>query len=199
MAVKWMRVSINPRDFLYLSNILSLLRIALLPVIIFGLTKDTNTHRILTLIVIIIVIITDVLDGFLARRLKEESALGKILDPFADKFCIGSVAIAVTILRDFPWWAMGFIIFRDTGIFVCGLLMVERWTVITSSNIWGKSTSLFQSLSIVAYAFRLPYKTYALVVALVLTGISAVNYAIEFHHLTKAKTNKHDNPKINLQ
>jgi len=198
MAVKWMRVTIKARDFLYISNILSLSRIALLPIMIFGLTKDTNTHRILTLTVMIIAIITDALDGFLARKLKIESALGKILDPIADKFCIGSVAIAVTILRDFPWWAMGFIIFRDTGIIVCGFLMVERWTVITSSNIWGKSTSLFQSISIVAYAFGLPYKTYPLVVALVLTGISAMSYAIEFYHLTKAKTYKHDTSKDNL-
>jgi CDP-diacylglycerol--glycerol-3-phosphate 3-phosphatidyltransferase len=194
MAVKWMRVAVNPRDFLYISNILSLSRIALLPIIIFGLTKDTNTYKIFTLTVAIAAMITDILDGFLARRLKQESALGKILDPFADKFCIGSVAIAVTILHEFPWWAMGSIIFRDTGIIVCGLLMVERWTVITSSNIWGKSTSLFQSISIVAYAFRLPYKSYLLVVALVLTGISAMSYATEFRHLIKAK-NKRDNQK----
>ncbi len=197
MAVKWMRVAINPRDFLYISNMLSLSRIALLPVIIFGLTKDTNTYKIFTLAVAIIAMITDILDGFLARRLRQESALGKILDPIADKFCIGSVAIAVTIINDFPWWAMGSIIFRDTGIVVCGLLMVERWTVITSSNIWGKSTSLFQSISIVAYAFGFPYKTYLLVVALVLTGISAMSYVIEFRHLIKAK-NKNDNPKVNL-
>jgi len=187
MAVRWMRVSVSPRDFLYISNILSLSRIALLPIIIFGLTKDTNAHRILTITVMVIAMLTDSFDGFLARRLNQVTALGKILDPIADKFCIGSVAVAVTILRDFPWWAMGFIIIRDLGIIICGFTMVERWTVITSSNIWGKSTSLFQSISIFAYAFGLPYKTYPLVVALVFTAISAISYAIEFYHLTNAK------------
>lgn len=134
-----------------------------------------------------IAIMTDALDGYLARRLKEVSALGKILDPVVDKVCIGVVAIAVTLLRDFPWWAMGFIILRDTCIVVGGVLMVGKWTTITSSNIWGKATSLFQSLSIIGYAFELPYKTYPLTVAMVFTGVSSISYATEFYNLFRSR------------
>ncbi len=187
MAVKRVRFSINLKEFLYIPNILSISRIILLPLIIFCLTKDSDRYRIFTFILMTIAVLTDVLDGYIARKLKIESALGKILDPFGDKIGIGAVAIAVTLLRDFPWWAMGFIIFRDTGIIACGFLMVERWTVITSSNIWGKATSLFQSISIMAYAFELPYRSYPLTVAMVFTGVSAISYSIEFYHLIKAK------------
>jgi len=187
MAVKRVRFSINLKEFLYIPNILSISRLILLPLIIFCLAKDSDRYRIFTFILMTVAVLTDVLDGYIARKLKIESALGKILDPFGDKIGIGAVAIAVTLLRDFPWWAMGFIIFRDTGIIACGFLMVERWTVITSSNIWGKATSLFQSISIVAYAFGLPYRSYALTVAMVFTGVSAISYSIEFYHLIKAK------------
>jgi CDP-diacylglycerol--glycerol-3-phosphate 3-phosphatidyltransferase len=190
MAVKWMRVSINPRDFLYIPNILSLLRIVIIPAIIYSLTKDSASHRILTITLMIIAIISDGLDGYLARKLKKESALGKILDPVADKFWIGSVTIAVTILRDFPWWAMGFIIFRDLGILICGVLMIERWTVITSSNIWGKATSFFQAISVMAYAFELSFRSYPLTVALMFTGVSAISYAMEFYKLAKVELRK---------
>ena len=100
------RVSINLREFRYISNILSLSRILLLPLIIFGLTKTTNSYKIFTLSVMALSMVTDSLDGYMARKLNEVSALGKILDPVGDKLCIGVVAIAVTILRDFPWWAM---------------------------------------------------------------------------------------------
>jgi CDP-diacylglycerol--glycerol-3-phosphate 3-phosphatidyltransferase len=185
MAVKRVRVSVNPKEFLYIPNILSISRIVLLPVIIFCLTKDSYFFRILTLVLMLVAIMTDVLDGYLARKLKTESALGKMLDPIGDKLCIGAVAIAVTLLRDFPWWAMGSIIFRDTGIIVCGFLMVERWTVVTSSNIWGKATSFSQSISIMAYAFGVPYRTYPLTVALVFTAVSAISYSIEFYHLAR--------------
>ena len=190
MAVNKMRVLVNPKEFLYVPNILSLIRIVILPAIVFGLTKDSSFHRILTLSLMIVAIISDGLDGYVARKLKQESALGKILDPVADKFWIGSVAVAVTILRDFPWWAMGFIIFRDTGILIGGILMVERWTVITSSNIWGKATSFFQAVSVIAYAFELPFRTYPLTVALVFTGVSAISYVMEFYKLAIEESSK---------
>lgn len=187
MATERLRVSVNPKEFLYVSNILSLSRIFILPLIVFGLTKKTASYRTFTITMITIAMMTDVLDGYLARRLKEVSALGKILDPIGDKVCIGVVAIAVTLLRSFPWWAMGFIILRDTCIVAGGLLMVGKWTTITSSNIWGKATSLFQSLSIIVYAFELPYKTHPLTVAMVFTGVSSLSYATEFYNLVKSR------------
>jgi CDP-diacylglycerol--glycerol-3-phosphate 3-phosphatidyltransferase len=185
MATDRLRVSANPREFLYISNILSLSRIFLLPLIVFGLTSRSTSYRIFTLTVMTVAMMTDGLDGYMARRLDEVSALGKILDPIGDKVCIGVIAIAVTLLRDFPWWAMGFIILRDIAIVTGGLLMVGRWTVITSSNIWGKATSFFQSLSIIAYAFELPLRTYPLTVAIVFTGVSSISYATEFYNLAK--------------
>ena len=189
MSSEWARVSINTREFKYISNILSLSRILLLPFIVFGLTKTTNSYKIFTLSVMALSMLTDSLDGYMARKLNEVSALGKILDPVGDKLCIGVVAVAVTILRDFPWWAMGLILFRDAGIVTGGLLMIGRWTVITSSNIWGKATSLFQSLAIISYAFEvhLPVinRTHVLVVAMVFTAVSSISYAMEFYHLVK--------------
>ena len=185
MAAERLRATINKKEFRYISNILSLSRIFLLPLIVFGLTKRTAFHKVFTLSVMGVSMLTDGLDGYLARRLKEVSALGKILDPVGDKICIGVVAIAVTIWRDLPWWAMGFIIFRDAGILTGGLLMMGRWTVITSSNIWGKATSLFQSLTIMAYAFEVPYRNYSLTVAMAFTGVSSISYAMEFYHLVK--------------
>lgn len=185
MPTERLRVSINHNEFRYISNILSISRLFIMLFIVYGLTKATYGYKIFTLIMMILAMLTDALDGFTARRLKEVSALGKILDPICDKICIGVITIAVSLLRDYPWWAMGFIILRDVSIVIGGILMVEQWTVITSSNIWGKATSLFQSVSIIAYAFNLPYKTYPLTVALVFTGVSSISYGMEFYHLIK--------------
>ncbi|MBD3184549.1 hypothetical protein GF312_19860 [Candidatus Poribacteria bacterium] len=185
MPSERLRVSIKKNEFFYISNILSLSRIVLLPFIVFGLTKKTDSYKIFTLSLMAVAMITDSLDGILARRLKEVSALGKILDPVGDKLSIGVIAIAVTILRDFPWWAMGFIILRDVCIIIGGLFIVSHWTIITSSNIWGKATSIFQSLSIIAYAFEVPYKSHTLTVAIVFTGVSFISYSMEFINLLR--------------
>lgn len=189
MATERLRVSISKKELWYIPNILSLSRMFILPLIVYGLTKKTMSYKIFTFSMMAVSMITDVLDGYLARRLKEVSALGKILDPIGDKICISVVAIAVVILRDLPWWAMGFIMFRDAGIIAGGLLMVGKWTVITSSNIWGKATSLFQSLTIIAYAFEVPYRTYPLTVMMVFTGVSSISYAMEFYHLMQEQRN----------
>jgi CDP-diacylglycerol--glycerol-3-phosphate 3-phosphatidyltransferase len=185
MATERLKVSINPREFLYVPNILSLSRLVLLPLIVFGLTKRTVPYKAFTFSLMMLSILTDALDGYLARRLGEVSALGKILDPIGDKICIGVVAIAVTILRDFPWWAMGIILFRDLGIVIGGMFMVGQLSIITSSNIWGKATSHIQSISIIAYAFEIPKRSYPLTVALVFTAVSSISYTMEFINLIK--------------
>ena len=185
MATDRLKVSVNLREILYISNILSVSRVFLLPLIIFGLAKRTMSYKIFTLTVMVVAMITDGLDGYVARRLKTISALGKILDPIGDKICIGVVAIAVTILRDLPWWATGAMILRDAGIITGGLLMLGRWTIITSSNIWGKATSLSQSISVMAYAFEVPLRSYPLTVAIVFTGVSSISYAMEFVNLAR--------------
>ena len=194
MVTRSIRVSVKPRELLYIPNILSLSRLIILPLVVFGLTKRTMSYKVFTLSLMALAVLTDSLDGYLARRLGEVSALGKILDPIGDKICIGVVAIAVTLLRDFPWWAMGFIIFRDIGIVIGGVFMVGQWTVITSSNIWGKATSLLQSVSVIAYAFEIPKRSYPLTVALVFTGVSSISYVMEFYHLLKVQKakGKHD-------
>jgi len=186
-SMERLKISVKPREFLYISNMLSLSRLLFLPLIILGLTKKTTVYKSLTFAVIVVAMVTDALDGYLARRRNEVSALGKILDPIIDKVCIGSTAIIVVIMRDYPWWAMGFIIFRDVWLVVGGLYVAERWKIINSSNIWGKATLLFQSLSIITYAFELPLKSNALTVAMVFTGVSSISYAMEFHNLRKEK------------
>lgn len=185
MAVKKQKVTVNSRELLYVSNILSLSRVIILPFIIIGLLRDHSQHRLFTVSLMLVAIVTDALDGFLARRLGKVSALGKILDPVADKLCIGTVGLTVACLKDLPWWAVAFILFRDFLIIIGGIIMVEKWTVITSSNIWGKATSFFQSVAIMAYAFEIPYRSYPLTVALGFTSVSTVSYFIEFYNLSR--------------
>jgi len=192
MATSRLRVSFNPKEFLYISNILSLSRIFLLPIIIVFMLKDPIHYRLIIITSMVMAILTDALDGYLARKLNVVSALGKILDPVGDKVCIGAVGIAVAIMSDLPWWSIGFIILRDLFIVIAGIIMIERWTIITSSNIWGKATSFFQSIAIMSYAFEFQYRSYPLTVALVFTGVSTISYFMEFYRLAKeTRTDSH--------
>ena len=100
MATERLRVTINTKEFRYISNILSLFRIFLLPFIVFGLTKRTEFYKIFTLSLMIVSMISDALDGYLARKLNEVSALGKMLDPIGDKISIATVYRTVRLFEE---------------------------------------------------------------------------------------------------
>lgn len=112
-----------PRSGLaHLPNLITLARIALVPVLIL-LLKDQEYAA--ALIVFVIAGISDALDGYLAKQLNVQSRLGAILDPVADKLLLVSAYVMLTVLGHIPFWLMLVVAFRD-------LLIVAGYVVYTS-------------------------------------------------------------------
>lgn len=108
--------------FSRLPNLITIARIALVPVLIL-LLKDQEYAA--ALIVFVIAGISDALDGYLAKRLNVQSRLGAILDPVADKLLLVSAYVMLTFLGHIPFWLMLVVAFRD-------LLIVVGYVVYTS-------------------------------------------------------------------
>jgi cardiolipin synthase len=106
----------------HLPNLITLSRIALVPVLIL-LLKDQNYGA--ALLVFVIAGVSDALDGYLAKRLNVRTRLGGILDPAADKLLLVSTYVMLTILGDIPFWLMLVVAFRD-------LLIVGGYIAYTS-------------------------------------------------------------------
>lgn len=83
--------------FLNIPNTLTILRISIIPIFIVVFYMPWNFHYLASSIVFIVASLTDYLDGYLARKLKQESAFGKFLDPVADKLI---VAVALVLLAE---------------------------------------------------------------------------------------------------
>lgn len=157
-----------------LPNILSLLRIALMPAVIFCLKEDKLLPL---LILMLIAVATDYFDGYLARKLGKISSLGKILDPLADKICLDSMVFALSLWRGFPWWATGLIILRDVLILAGGLLMINKTKKIPVSNWPGKFAVAFLSAAMFFYVLNWqPWGLYLLYVSVSLILVSGVIY-----------------------
>lgn len=157
-----------------LPNILSLLRIALMPAVIFCLKEDKLLPL---LILMLIAVATDYFDGYLARKLGKISSLGKILDPLADKICLDSMVFALSLWRGFPWWATGLIILRDVLILAGGLMMISKTKNIPVSNWPGKFAVTFLSAAIFFYVLNWqPWGLYLLYVSVSLILVSGVIY-----------------------
>jgi len=101
-----------------LPNILSAARLIMAPIFFFLFIQDDFLMRGISLIIFTIAALTDYFDGYYARRYEVESKLGIFLDPLADKFLTfaGFVAMPFLDTSQFPWWAIGLIIFRDLAI-----------------------------------------------------------------------------------
>ncbi len=102
-----------------LPNLLSLLRIALVPPVVYYLLQHNYMPA---LVLFVIAGVTDSLDGWLAKHFGWESALGKILDPLADKLLLVSSYISFAWLELLPMWLVLSVILRDIIIVAGGLL-----------------------------------------------------------------------------
>jgi CDP-diacylglycerol--glycerol-3-phosphate 3-phosphatidyltransferase len=146
---------IRKRDFFLLPNLLAVFRILLLPFIFYFLAQDTRSGLILALVLIVLAVASDVFDGMAARRLNQITDLGRILDPLADKLCLGLFVIFIIIHRDFPIWAAVLLFSKDLLTLIAALLMVKRKGFVLMSNNWGKLNSWIWVFTIIIYIARI--------------------------------------------
>jgi cardiolipin synthase len=99
-------------------NALSLARIALIPVFCW-LIADEGTRR-WGIVLFALVVSTDWVDGYVARRTGQVSELGRILDPVADRLAIAAGLLTFAIVGIFPWWAALLILVRDVALLLGG-------------------------------------------------------------------------------
>lgn len=139
-----------------LPNFLSYLRIILIPVFIYLLAKaiktDSTQYLFWGLLIFIIASLTDFFDGWIARKLKQESEFGKFIDPIADKFLVICALMAIIVLdpymKGYDSWMIVIIVSRDVLITVMRWLAIKRGKSLRTSR-FGKFKTAFQMLSIV--------------------------------------------------
>ena len=96
-----------------LPNIITIFRILITPFFIFAFIQQGLIWRFVTLLIFILSTATDRLDGYLARKYGWESALGKFLDPLADKVLITSAFICLIFVDYIDIWMVAVIVLRD--------------------------------------------------------------------------------------
>lgn len=135
-----------------LANALTILRILLIPAFAFAYYRVTP---IIALALFLLAGLTDYLDGYLARKLKMITDVGKLLDPLADKLMLLTALYCLADTNFIPWWVFIALAAKE-GLMVIGSLFLLEKKVVVYSNIFGKvSTVLF----IVAIVFVFPWHT----------------------------------------
>jgi len=174
-----------------LANLLTGMRIALVPVFLAALFAEDGHNtvmRIVAFAVFAVAVITDRIDGQLARSYDMVTEFGKLMDPIADKLLIGAALIGLSLLGDLPWWVTIIILVREIGITVLRFAVLRRGVIPASRG--GKLKTLVQAVAIGLFIMPLPglWHTgawvimWAAVVLTILTGIDYVVSAIRGTH-----------------
>jgi CDP-diacylglycerol---glycerol-3-phosphate 3-phosphatidyltransferase len=143
-------------DAFNLPNLLTMGRIAAIPFFIWLLDSPTPIRGFWACIVFTAAAITDLLDGYLARKLDVVSVLGKYLDPLADKLIVMAALVWLVSLRRVPAWVVVVLLARE--ISVTGLRSVAASEgVVISAGHEGKTKTALQMIGIVALVLGHPY------------------------------------------
>jgi cardiolipin synthase len=162
-----------------LANWLTVVRIILIPVFVTQLVYRRSTTA---LIVFLLASLTDMLDGYYARRRGAQTRLGAFLDPMADKLLLTASFITLTYLKVLPFWITAVVISRDVVLFLgAALIHISGGTIYPTPTWLGKASTLFQMLTVLAAMlaayFKVPAAPWLFILATaVFTTASGIQY-----------------------
>lgn len=154
-------------------NKITILRIILIPVFIVLLYIKTKYMEYIAAIFFVMLALTDALDGYLARKNKQVTKLGKLADPLADKLLV-SAALIFLIGRGVPAWMAFLIIAREFAVTGLRLVLSDKVTIHASS--FGKIKTISQIVAIVAVIIDFPFSWWFMLAAVILTLLSGIDY-----------------------
>jgi CDP-diacylglycerol--glycerol-3-phosphate 3-phosphatidyltransferase len=175
-----------------LPNILTLLRIFFVPLLVAALLQERawmpwpfEDPNLLALSIFLFAAFTDILDGYLARRWKQVTTVGTLLDPIADKLLISAALISLVQVRRMPAWMAILIVGREFAVSGLRSIAATEGYTIKASEL-GKTKTFMQvvAISLVLLSISFPdltkYAEWAMWSVVVFAVVSAVDYFNKF-------------------
>jgi CDP-diacylglycerol--glycerol-3-phosphate 3-phosphatidyltransferase len=175
------------------SNSLSFLRLLLVIPAWFAFNNfENNLARYSVAAIGVIATITDILDGYLARKLNQITEFGKVIDPLADKVLIVFVVLNLFLLGEIPEYYFYMIIARDVLILIGGLIVSKKIGKVLPSDYLGKATVLSISFLLLVILLNVGSKSLPYLIlyylSIVLIFASFINYIIKASKALSQKT-----------
>lgn len=169
---------------LNIANVLTVLRIALVPVFVvlfFVAGAQEPWWRVGAFVVFAVAMATDYVDGYLARRLGLVTDFGKIADPIADKALMAAAMISLSLVGELFWWVTAVILVREVGITLWRLFGVDH---VVAAGRGGKLKTVTQTVGLGMLILPLPHWVWPVEwvvvgVAVVLTVYTGIDYLVK--------------------
>jgi CDP-diacylglycerol---glycerol-3-phosphate 3-phosphatidyltransferase len=160
-------------------NVLTMLRILLVPVLVVALLDKTPSGDLLAAIVFAVASFTDAIDGYIARSRNSITNFGKLMDPLADKLLITAALVALVSLSRLEAWVAMVIIAREMTVTILRMGATQQG-VVAAANPMGKLKTMVQVATIIALIasksrpWWLDLMVYGTVLVTVVSGVDFV-------------------------
>jgi len=161
---------------LNLPNSVTFLRILFIPLLVYYLLSPQIPYsNIIAVVIFAAVAASDALDGYLARRLKQETVIGKFMDPLADKILVISALLCLVEIRWVSSVPVIIIIVRDFAVIGLRLAASSSGKII-AADMLGKYKTAFLDVAVAMLILNLPYGNLVLWIGVILTVVSGIEY-----------------------
>lgn len=143
-------------DAFNLPNLLTLLRVVMIPFVIVLMHNGNRVMNFWAALVYTLAAVTDALDGWLARRAQLVSVLGKFLDPLADKLLVMSALVFMVEMGRVPAWVTVILVARELSITALRTIAMSEGVVIAASQ-GGKEKTALQMVALLLLILHHPY------------------------------------------
>lgn len=166
-------------DALNLPNLLTMGRIAIIPLVLWLLDNGTPHDCLVAAFVYSAAALTDLLDGYLARRMNIVSVLGKFLDPLADKLLVMASLVWMVPMGRIPQWAVILLLAREISITALRSIASTEGVVIAAGG-GGKNKTALQMIGILCLLIGYPYHLHLGVIDLGVVDLVVVGRALVY-------------------
>jgi CDP-diacylglycerol---glycerol-3-phosphate 3-phosphatidyltransferase len=184
----------NQQGIINLPNSITMLRVGIIPVLFLLLSNPGRTWSLVIAMLFILAALTDLLDGYIARKYHIVTNIGKFLDPIADKIIVNTAMILMIPIGRIPAWIVSIIIIRDFIAYGIRTIATSEGIIIDASNL-GKIKTLCQIFALSALMIHYPFLgadahlvgMAIIYIALWLTVQSGFDYLLKLYRLIKNK------------
>ncbi len=167
-----------------IANLITLMRVLSIPFFVGTLlyySPQKDFLRLMALGIFLFAMTTDIVDGFIARKMNKKSEIGVVLDPLSDKLLLMSAFFCLYALKSLPLriplWFLVLVVSRDLIILIgTGIMFLIGVKFKIKPSVWGKLTTFFQMITIVSVLLVFRFSFLIWHIASIFTIISGIDY-----------------------
>lgn len=169
-----------------LPNFLTTIRFLLVPLFIYVFFHEGQSNILYATYIFILAGVTDVLDGYIARKYNLITKWGQAMDPLADKLMLLTVLVCFTIKDYLPVWVITIVGLKEILMILGGLfLYYKKDKIVVPANKFGKIATVIFYVAILYMAFKLPYSMILISFAIIFALFALIKYIQHFRQLQK--------------